>query len=77
MKTLKAQERQATRPLQKLQSLPQEIHSGELTNEDGEKTERERQIFKRRRLRPCEKEHLCQGMSGWEHTNLATLEVKQ
>ena len=39
-----AQERQATRPLQLRQFARQETHAGELTDEDGDKTEREADV---------------------------------
>jgi len=39
-----AQERQATRPLQLRQFVRQETHAGELTDEDGDKTDREADV---------------------------------
>ena len=45
-----AQERQATRPFQLRQFARQETHAGKLTDEDGDKTEREADV--RARLAP-------------------------
>ena len=41
------QEKQATRPLQLRQYARQETHTGELTDEDGDKTEREAEVSER------------------------------
>ena len=53
-----AQERQATRPLQLRQFVREETHAGELTDEDGDKTDREADV--RARSAPQKKEPIPQ-----------------
>ena len=57
-----AQERQATRTLQLRQFARQETHAGELTDEDGDKTEHEADV-RGLRLHLIEEEHRYLNMS--------------